>query len=259
MGKWSAGNFDDLVMEGFSVPVEGWDFSWFRDRGTEQRPPWGYARLMDERMSAASRALDLQTGGGEVLAGISKPPPVLVATEGWPPNVALARRRLAPIGGEVVVVDEDADLPFADASFDLIVSRHPVTVRWHEVARVLSPGGTYLSQQIGAGEKRELREFMVGPRPVPDARRPDRVVEAASAAGLDVVDLRTDTQRVEFFDVAAVIVFLRKVIWHVPDLTVEKYWEKLLELHHKIEMEGPFVTYSKRFLIEARKPPWQAR
>ena len=254
MGNDQVATFNDLVREGFSIPVEGWDFSWFRGRGTERRPPWGYARLLDERMSTASRALDLQTGGGEVLAGISKPPPVLVATEGWPPNVALARRLLAPIGGEVVEVGEDADLPFADASFDLVVSRHPVAVRWDEVARVLSPGGTYFAQQVGAGEKRELREFMAGPRPVPDARRPDRVVVAATAAGLDVVDLRTDAQRVEFFDIAAVIVFLRKVIWHVPDLTEEKYRDKLHELHHKIRTEGPFVTYSRRFLIEARKP-----
>ena len=145
-----------------------------------------------------------------------KPPPVLVATEGWPPNAALARQRLAPIGGTVVDVGEDADLPFADASFDLVVSRHPVVVRWDEVARVLSPGGTYLSQQVGAGTVRELTDFMMGPQPVGQARRPDRAVAAATAAGLDVVDLRAEALRMEFFDIAAVIVFLRKVLGRCP-------------------------------------------
>jgi SAM-dependent methyltransferase len=246
--------FDDLVAEGAAVPVDGWDFSWFAGRATEQRPPWGYARLMGTRMAAARRALDLQTGGGEVLAGIPAPPPVLVATEGWPPNVSLARQRLSPLGAVVVEVAGDADLPFADASFDLVVSRHPVSTRWDEAARVLEPGGTYLSQQVGAGSVRELTDFVIGPRPIGDARRPERVAAAATGAGLDVVDLRSAALRVEFFDLAAVIVFLRKVVWIVPDFTVERYHDRLRALHERIEADGPFVAYAQRFLIEARKP-----
>jgi SAM-dependent methyltransferase len=245
--------FDELVAEGSTVPVEGWDFSWFAGRATEQRPSWGYARLMGERVATATRVLDLQTGGGEVLAGIPTSPPVLVATEGWPPNAALARQRLAPLGGVVVEVGEDSDLPFADGAFDLVVSRHPVRVRWTEVARVLSPGGTYLSQQVGSGSVGELTEFMMGPQPASDARDPERAREAATAAGLDVLDLRAETLRMEFFDVAAVIVFLRKVIWIVPGFTVEAYRDRLLAMHRRIEEHGPFVAHSRRFLIEARK------
>jgi SAM-dependent methyltransferase len=201
----------------------------------------------------ARRALDLQTGGGEVLAGIPKPPPVLVATEGWAPNAALARHRLAPLGAAVIEVGENEDLPFADNSFDLVVSRHPVTVRWDEVARVLAPGGTYLSQQVGAGSVRELTDFLMGQQPVGQARHPDRARTAATVAGLTVVDLRTEALRMEFFDVAAVVVFLRKVIWIVPGFTVDKYRDRLLALHHWIEEHGPFVAHSQRFLIEASK------
>ena len=70
------------------------------------------------------------------------PPPVLAATESWPPNVAIARRNLAPLGAAVAEVADDADLPFPADSFDLVVSRHPVQVDWPEIARVLRPGGT---------------------------------------------------------------------------------------------------------------------
>src|SRR5262245_62720305 len=129
---------------------------------------------MADRMARATRALDLQTGGGEVLAGIASPPPVLVACEGSPPNVALARERLAALGATVVEVGEEDDLPFAGGWFDLVVSRHPVTVRWDEVARVLSPGGTYLSQQVGAGSVRELTDVIMQPQPVSQRRHPDR-------------------------------------------------------------------------------------
>ena len=172
-------DFDELVAEGEAVPVEGWDFSWFDGRATEERPPWGYARLMGERMALASAALDIQTGGGEVLAGIPQPPAVLAATESWPPNVALARERLGPLGATVTETGDDAALPFGDGSFDLVVSRHPTVVLWSEIARVLRPGGTYLSQQVGAGSNRELTDAMMGPQVV-DQRRSTQAAAAAA-------------------------------------------------------------------------------
>ncbi|MBV1856669.1 class I SAM-dependent methyltransferase [Catellatospora tritici] len=247
-------DFEKLVAEGESVPVEGWDFTWFEGRATEERPPWGYLRLVSERMAGARAALDIQTGGGEVLAKIPTPPPILVATESWPPNLAIAGRNLRPLGGKVVLVDEDAPLPFDDASFDLVVSRHPTGTDWSEIARVLTPGGTYLSQQIGAGTNIELSRFFKGPREIPDRWRTDYRVALAKAAGLDIVDVREATLRVVFYDVAAVIVFLRKVIWTVDDFSVARYRDRLADMHTQIERDGSFVSHAQRFLIETRKP-----
>jgi SAM-dependent methyltransferase len=246
--------FDQLVAEGESVPVEGWDFSWFDGRATEQRPSWGYARLMAERMAKARAALDIQTGGGEVLATVETGPIELMATESWPPNLEIARRNLAHLHACVVHVEDTADLPFPDDHFDLVVSRHPTTVLWNEIARVLAPGGTYFSQQVGAGSVRELTDAMMGPQPVSQSRSADVAVADAAAAGLEVVDLRSEALRIEFFDIAAVIVFLRKVIWTVPDFTVDAYREQLAALDADIRSKGPFVAYSQRFLIEAVKP-----
>jgi hypothetical protein len=59
----------------------------------------------------------------------------------------------------------------------------------------------------------------------------------------------------EFFDIAAVVVFLRKVIWTVPGFTVHAYRAQLQELHERIQADGAFVAHAQRFLIEARKPP----
>jgi endonuclease/exonuclease/phosphatase (EEP) superfamily protein YafD/SAM-dependent methyltransferase len=246
--------FSELLAEGAGVPVEGWDFSWFEGRATEERPPWGYSRLLAQRMAAASAALDLQTGGGEVLAQIPHPPPVLVATESWPPNLQIARRNLARLGGSVLAVDDDGDLPFPAGTFDLVTSRHPVEIRWDEVARVLMPGGTFLSQQVGAGSVRELTDAMMGPQEVSQYRSPHRAVAEAEAAGLEIVDLRTAALRMEFYDVAAVVVFLRKVIWIVPGFTVDRYRPQLAGLHERIQAGGPFIAQAQRFLIEARRP-----
>ncbi|MFD2766978.1 class I SAM-dependent methyltransferase [Micromonospora eburnea] len=245
-------DFERLIAEGAAAPVDGWDFSWLAGRATEERPPWGYARLVGARMATVDAALDVDTGGGEVLAEVPAPPPLLVAVEAWPPNVAVARRTLRRVGATVVQVSGRPSLPFRDGSFDLVVSRHPVETWWDEIARVLRPGGSYLSQQIGAGTMRELSEAILGPLPPPDTRHPEQAVAAAEAAGLRVVDLRTATLRAVFHDIGAVVYFLRKVIWTVPGFTVERHHEALRRLHDRIRAEGCFVAHAQRFLIEAR-------
>ena len=248
--------FEDLIAEAESVCVAGWDFSWLAGRATEERPSWGYQRSMGERLAKASAALDIQTGGGEVLAGAAPLPPVMVATESWPPNVAKATEVLHPLGAVVVADEDEPPLPFADAAFDLVTSRHPVTVWWSEIARVLRPGGRYFSQQVGPASVFELVEFFLGPQPeeVRRARHPEDARRDAEAAGLEVVDLRTQSLRTEFFDIGAVVYFLRKVIWMVPGFTVDQYRDRLRELDELIRREGAFVAHTTRFLIEARKP-----
>jgi SAM-dependent methyltransferase len=242
------------VAEGATVPLGGWDFSWFDGRATEERPPWGYARLMGERMAAAGAALDIETGGGEVLATVARPPRLFVATESWPPNVAGARDLLHPLGAHLVAVADAPTLPFVAGTFDLVVSRHPVVVLWDEIARVLAPGGTYLSQHIGAGTNRELTDFLMGPQPVNQSRSPERTRAAAEAAGLEVLDLRSCALRVEFFDVGAVVHFLRKVHWTVPGFTPEGFRDRLRALHEQIERDGMFESTAQRMLVEARRP-----
>jgi len=66
--------------------------------------------------------------------------------------------------------------------------------------------------------------------------------------------MRVERLRVEFFDIGAVVYFLRKVIWTVPDFGVDRYREQLRDLHRHIEDEGSFVSHSSRVLVEARKP-----
>ncbi|WP_029108439.1 methyltransferase domain-containing protein [Mycobacterium sp. URHD0025] len=248
-------DFDALVAEADAAPVDGWDFSWLRGRATEARPTWGYQRLMSRRLTTVSSALDIQTGGGEVLAGAATFPPTMAATESWPPNLDRATRLLGPRGVVVVADPDEPPLPFADAAFELVLSRHPATVWWDEIARVLAPGGAYLAQHVGPASVFELTEYFLGPQPqARRARDPETESAAARAAGLDIVDLRAERLRVEFFDIGAVVYFLRKVIWIVPGFKVDTYRDRLAALHRQIVADGSFVAHSSRHLIEARKP-----
>ena len=246
--------FEELVAEADSVSVDGWDFTWLDGRATEERPSWGYQRLITRHFAKASAALEIQTGGGEVLAGAGPFPATMVATESWPPNAALATSLLHPLGIVVVQTPAESVLPFAAEAFDLVTSRHPNTVAWSEIARVLRPGGTYLAQHIGPETVSELVEYFIGPQPEAWARRhPDNESAAARAAGLEVVEMRVERLRQEYFDIGAVIYFLRKVIWAVPDFTVDRYRDRLRELHERIEADGPFITHATRVLVEARR------
>lgn len=248
-------SFDELIALGASADVSGWDFSWLDGRATEERPPWGYARQLAGRLTTAQASLDLQTGGGEVLSEAATFPPTAVATESWPPNLIKATELLHPRGVVVVADPDEPPLPFADQAFDLVTSRHPATIWWQEIARVLRPGGSYFAQHVGPASGFELIEFFLGPQP--EARRgrdPVRESAAAEAAGLEIVNLQTATLRIELRDVAAVVYLLRKVIWWVPGFTVERFGDRLRDLHRLIEAEGPFVAHSTRHLIEARKP-----
>ncbi|WIM88731.1 methyltransferase domain-containing protein [Candidatus Mycobacterium wuenschmannii] len=247
--------FDELVSEAAAAPIDGWDFSWLDGRATEERPSWGYQRLMSRRLAVASAALDIDTGGGEVLSEAPTFPPTTVATESWPPNAALATKLLHPRGVVVVATRDEPSLPFADAAFDLVTSRHATKIRWTEIARVLRPGGSYLAQQIGPATMAELFEYFLGPQPAKWAElQPDNQRSRAREAGLEVMQMRMERLRAEFFDVGAVIYFLRKVIWTVPDFTVDRYRERLHAMHDQIEENGPFVAHATRILAEARKP-----
>lgn len=249
--------FEQLVAEADSVSVAGWDFSWLDGRATEQRPSWGYQRLLRGRLAEVQSALDLYTGGGEVLAGARPFPPTMAATESWPPNIGMATQLLHPLGAVVIATGETPPLPFADDAFDLVTCRHPSTVWWDEIARVLKPGGVYFAQHVGIIYLQTLREYFLGPQPPQRIRGqldPDTVRSEVAAAGLGVVDLRHERIRLEFFDVGAVIYFLRKLSWVVPGFNVDEHHDKLLSLHQQIQTDGSFVTHSSRVLIEARKP-----
>jgi len=85
-----------------------------------------------------------------------------------------------------------------------------------------------------------------------DARlRQPSVSEKAMQMKLQAEEFRG---RMEFDDIAAVVHFLRKVIWIVPGFTVDRYRGRLRDLHKEVVTNGPFVATSVRFLFAAHKP-----
>ncbi|HHV95300.1 MAG TPA: class I SAM-dependent methyltransferase [Clostridiaceae bacterium] len=129
--------FNYLIGEA-NKKFEGWDFSYLESTGRMQEFPlrWNYRNKVKSRMSGISSLLDMGTGGGEFLSSLVPLPEYTCATEGYEPNIPVARKRLEPLGVKVYRVDDDEFLPFNDETFDLVINRHE-SYSAKEVKRIL--------------------------------------------------------------------------------------------------------------------------
>lgn len=248
-------DFHELVDDAERAPIGAWDFGWLDGRAVEDRPTWRYFDRVAERVADVSTLLEVQAGVGSMIGALLPLPRLSVATEGFSPSVAIAAPLLRSRGVHLVVTSQTRPgLPFADGTFELVISRHPIEVWWSEIARVLRPGGTYFAQHVGPYSLRSLSTFLMGPLPSATTRDPGVERRAAQAAGLVVKSMRLEHPRTAFYDIGAVVYFLRLVPWIVPGFTVARYRDPLRELHEAIERDGPFETTASRTLVEVTKP-----
>jgi SAM-dependent methyltransferase len=255
--------FEDLVSEALTAPFSGWDFSWLGPGSTAGRLPWSYRGEVARRAALTDTLLDMGTGGGEWLSRLSPRPRRTVATEAWPPNAPVAARRLRPLGVPVVQdegapdnMDQDgADrgrLPFRDGAFGLVASRHEA-FRAAEVARVLAPGGTFVTQQVDFHSYDDLYEI-VG-LTVPE--RPESwlplAVRQLRDAGLTVQAAVRGEERHELRDVGALVYYLRVVGWAIPEYSLRACGPALRAAHETAEI-WPVPFRQRHFLLVATRP-----
>lgn len=253
--------FERLVADAEATPFSGWDFSWLRGRVREDPLPWDLRELVRERMRRSERAIDLGTGGGEFLSSCAPLAPQTVATEGWPPNVAIAARRLLPLGVPIVATagsrdncdqpdPDDRSLPFVDATFDLVISRHEAYAP-HEITRVLRPSGTFLTQQVGGDDDRELVVELGGRAPACAGMTLHDWPEQLETAGLRVTRLEEARDQKTFGDIGALVYYVRAISWLVPGFSLATHRAQLLALHERITRSDGLPVTRHRLLIEA--------
>ncbi len=247
-------NFDELILHAEAASFSGWDFSYLQGRWEEDSPSWDYEQMVRKLMLLSSAMLDMGTGGGEFLADLAPLPHLTCATEGYPPNLPVARSRLEPLGVQVLPVEHDTDLPFPDESFDLIINRHE-SFDAGEVFRILKPGGIFFTQQVGGQDCRRINELLED-----EVRLLYPEWEAAYAikqlllAGFDILEWKEESPETRFMDIGALVYYLNAIPWQVQDFHVEKYRAKLAAIHQMITTAGSLKVLSERFYIMSRKP-----
>lgn len=248
---------DDLVeawLREERQPFRGWDFSYLKGRIKGEREPWSYLDRAAELMENASSVIDLDTGGGEKLLMLREHWPArVVVTEDYAPNFELASERLSPLGVEVVkvAVSETGTMPFADGEFDLVLNRH-ADFNPSEMMRVLSPGGTFLTQQVHGMSLWDLQAAFDAAPEFPDAT-PEKYVPMLKEAGLTIVSLEEWEGRMVFEDVGAIVYYLKAIPWEVPGFTVKTHLRYLLALQERVDRGEVLGFHTARYLIEARK------
>jgi hypothetical protein len=211
--------------------------------------PWNYKCLASKALTNATRLLDIDTGGGEVLASLAPLPPA-IATEPYPPNVPIATARLAPLGVDVRA-GRASELPVADGNVTLVLNRHG-SLDAIEAARVLAPQGVFLTQQVGSRNDLAFNDALGSPPPSPpNAHTLHSTVAELEDAGLVIDQAQEDYPVTRYFDVGAVVFQLRSVPWQVPGFDVVTFEERLRSLDAHIRRTGSFDVKSHRFLVRA--------
>jgi SAM-dependent methyltransferase len=235
-------------------PFSGWDFSYLDSRMIEEPTPWSFSSRAAELMRQASSVIDMDTGGGERFLQLKEYwPKKVVATEEYPPNFRLATERLSSLGAQVVNIrlTEDDLMPFAEDEFDLVLNRHS-SFNAKEVARILAPGGTFLTQQVHGLSAYDLLAVFDAKPQWPDAT-PERFVPLLKAAGLTIADTEEWSGRFSFMDVGAIVYYLKAVPWLVPGFSVETHLKYLFNLQHRLESGEGLTFVDRKYLIEASK------
>lgn len=247
-------NFADLVKEAWNTPFTGWDFSFLNQRKTDVVVPWNYSSEVKKRLTGVSNLLDMGTGGGELLSTLAPLPKQTYATEGYAPNVKIAEGRLGPIGVKLVSMVHDQEnraLPFESGYFDMVINRHECFTA-KEVYRILKPTGIFLTQQCGGYGEVDLIEFFIG-KIEPLDWTVDIAATQLEKAGFSICVKEEEFPEYRFYDIGAVVYYLKAIPWMVEDFEPGKYEAKLFEMHECIQSKGYFSVKDQRFLIEATK------
>ncbi len=234
--------------------IKGWDFSHISGRyAEEENLPWDYKEIVRQYLTDDTKLLDYDTGGGEFLLSLGHPYGRTAATEGYPPNVALCKEKLLPLGVDFRPCDDCAHIPFGDAAFDLIINRHG-DFDAPEIRRLLKPGGLFVTEQVGGDNDRDLVHMVLPgtPSPFPELRL-NVQRRAFEQAGFRILRAEEAFRPIRFYEIGAFVWFARIIVWEFPGFSVERCFDQLLKMQEIVERDGYVEGTVHRYLIVAKK------
>lgn len=248
-------NYKQIWMQEENIAhIRGWDFSHIQGRyESEKDIPWDYESIVRQYLKDDLKLMDYDTGGAEILLSLGHPHENTSATEGYGPNVQLCKDLLLPLGVDFRECTDSARIPFEDESFDVMINRHGDFFP-PEIYRLLKPGGIFVTQQVGSKNDRDLVEMVLPDAPIPFSHANlDEQTEAFEEVGFRILREQEAFRPIRFFDIGAFVWFARVIEWEFPDFSVEKCFDRLLQMQSRIEKEGKIEGTIHRYLIVAQK------
>lgn len=243
----------DLLLEEYNKDFKGWDFSYLQKTGRMVEFPltWNYRNIVLEKIKGITSLLDMGTGGGEFLYDFDKLPKETFATEGYEPNLYIAKQKLKPLGIEVRKVDSEGKLPFSNNTFDVVINRHE-SYSPREVKRILKDKGLFITQQVGSLNDKEFLELF-------EVKCTSSFVWNLNTAILDLIkdgyniknkqELITKTR---FYDIGSIVYYLKSIPWIIEDFSIERYYDSLFNINNIMQTTGYIDFTCHRFIIIAQ-------
>ena len=234
--------------------LDGWDFS----RVHMERAPvlWEYVDVVRAYLKPTDRVLDIGTGGGEIFFSLAP-----FFGEGFgidhnPAMVETAHRNKSAMAIDNVSLKrmEANDLRFGVHEFDIVLQRHS-RVYVCEIARVLRPGGYFITQTVG---KRSSLNLLAAFGWTPDSFGSDWWQTVAGLADqFRVHDCHIIAQAEQdvlcrFKDVESFMAWFMAVPW--PEaIELDKHWQNINRILETHQTEQGIETNEHRGLLIVQK------
>lgn len=237
-----------------SQPFHGWDFSRMEGRIHSEDLPWDYETIVRNLLKRDHRLLDMGTGGGEFLLTLGHPYEKTSVTEAYEPNIRLCQERLSPLGITVHPIQDDDLRAIPDGAFDVVINRHE-SYDEAQVWRILSEGGWFITQQVGATNNQELARRFDPHRsdPFPDMTL-KRCVRRLRTQGFLIQRQEEAFPITRYHDIGALVYTAKVLPWEFPSFFVDRCFDVLIQLEQERRQTGWVSSREHRLLIVAQKP-----
>lgn len=232
----------------------GWDFS-----KLQCRVEGITANLYEEVLKVCKCTdllLDIGTGGGEAILAIHDAAQLLVGIDLSSGMIQTAKTNLMRAGvSNIRFIQMDAEkLDFPEQFFDIVSCRHS-GFSAHQVAKVLTDSGTFLTQQVSEGDKNNLKVAFGRGQSYgdPEGELMRKYIQDLSEAGFtEIKSFEYDS--VEYYQSPEDLIFLLKHTPIIPDFGQHRNdFERLSAFIAENQSDKGIRTNSKRFMIKARK------
>jgi SAM-dependent methyltransferase len=234
--------------------LNGWNFSKLQCRVEGHA-----ANLYEEVLGVCKQSdllLDIGTGGGEAILAIHEGALLLVGIDLSSGMIQRAQANLRRSEvSNVRFMQMDAEkLDFPEGFFDVVSCRHSA-FNAHQLAKVLSESGIFLTQQVSERDKNNLKEAFGRGQSYQDSDGKllkKYMSDLAEAGFKDIRSAQYDT--IEYYRTAEDLIFLLKHTPIIPDFGNDRNdFEILHQFITENRTEQGIRTSSNRFIITARR------
>jgi SAM-dependent methyltransferase len=245
-------NLYEYLTKEYNARFYGWDFSYIKGRMIEDRLSWDYKNIVERNLIGKESLLDMGTGGGEFLCSLSNLPKDVCATEGFEPNIPIAEKRLKEKNILLKPIRNDSEIPFDNEYFDIVINRHE-SYDITEIKRILKKGGSFITQQVGGLNGIDFNMAF-------ETKTMDyaewcliKNIEMFKNAGMEIVEHEENIGKMKFYDIGAIVYYLKCIPWQVKGFTIDKYYDKLEIMNEIIDKKGCMDFILHRFYMIIKK------